>query len=186
MKYLRTLAILICLLFILGCAIAPQPEVEKKRGNPFSLSVAVPPKVSLSIGSTKIEKKQPAYIDMDEETFKEFLNIDIEGLSLLEGIWYNDKKTITIGIRKSRNKGKYFAFILESTDPDSRQGELLAEFTETRYNHVFSTEYYWENKSAVITKSHISGKGKLDLTIFLLTLDKESVNFIKKYPITYQ
>ena len=101
-------------------------------------------------------------------------------MSRIEGIWSNEKNTFKIGIQQAKAKDKYFAFILNSQEPDMRKGEIIAEFFKTRYEHIYSTEYYLEDKTRIHTKSYVDEHGKL--LIFLIEWEKESVILFREFP----
>jgi len=62
-----------------------------------------------------------------------------------------------------------------------RKGEIIAEFIKTRYEHIYSTEYYLEDKTRIHTKSYINEHGKL--LIFLIEWEKESVILFREFPM---
>jgi len=168
------------MLLIFNCNTAPLQQSQENRKDRISL-------ITNGSGATDannadINELQISYLNMDEDIFINHLNENHDKLSRIEGVWSNNKKTYTIGIKQAKEKGKYFAFILNSQEPNIKKGEIVAEFYETRYEDVYFTEYYLENKKKIETKSYISGQSKLQLTIFLTKLDKESVLFLKEYP----
>jgi hypothetical protein len=72
--------------------------------------------------------------------------------------------------------------MLNSQEPNVKKGEIIAEFSDTRYDDIYFTQYYLEYKQKIETKSYISGQSRLQLTIFLIKLDTENVIFLKEYP----
>jgi hypothetical protein len=130
-----------------------------------------------------INEGQTTYINMNEKTLINLLNANSDKLSLIEGIWSNEKKTYKIGIQKAEGEGRYIAFILNSQEATMKKGEIIAEFIETRYGNTYSTKYYLDDKTKVDTKSYIDEHGML--LIFLVKWRKESVAFIKNFPDTF-
>lgn len=207
MKHLKVLILIGCMLLIVNCKTTPSVELRndeehsllgKKHmgdtmvvGNKRSV-IKTEKKAAMVVRSTSsviktknvdINEGQTTYINMTGETFINLLNANSDKLSLIEGIWSNEKKTYKIGIQKAAEKGKYFAFILNSQEPTMKKGEIVAEFLETRYGHIYSTKYYLDDKRKVDTKSYIDEHGML--LIFLLKWREESVVFIKNFPDTF-
>jgi hypothetical protein len=104
---------------------------------------------------------------MNEESFLNILNADLDKLSLIEGIWSNENNTYKIGIQKADKKGTYVAFILNSRDPSVNKGEIIADFIETRYKYIYFTKYYLDDRTEIITKANIDEYGML-----LISLEK--------------
>jgi hypothetical protein len=168
------------MLLIFNCATAPSQQFQENKKDPIFLTINR--SGAINAKNVDINELQTSYINMDENNFKNLLDESVDKLSRLEGIWSNNKNTYKIGIQKAKEKGKYFAFILNSQEPNIIKGEIVAEFSETRYADIYFTEYHLGNNKKIETKSYISGQSKLQLTIFLTKLDKESVFFMKEYP----
>jgi hypothetical protein len=109
------------------------------------------------------------------------LNADLDKLSLIEGIWSNEKNTYKIGIQKAEKKGAYVAFILNSQDTSVNKGEIIADFFESRYKYIYFTNYYLEDKTNIVTKANVDEHGML--LIFLEKWGKEDVAFFRDFPI---
>ena len=169
-----------CILLIFNCRTAPPQQSQEINKDQISLTLNG--NGAIHAKKVDINELQTSYVNMDENIFMNLLKENIDELSRIEGIWSNDKKTYKIGIQKAGEKGKYIAFVLNSQEPNIKKGEIIAEFLDTRYDDIYFTEYYLENKNKMETKSYISGQIKLQLTVFLLKLEKENVIFLKEYP----
>jgi len=154
-------------------------EINKQQ----TVYIKINEKSAFKAENIDINEEQSAYINMDEKTFTNLLNANFDTLSLIEGIWSNEKNTYKIGIQKAKEKGKYIAFILNSQEPTMKKGEIIAEFIETRYEHIFSTEYYLEDKKKIITKSYFDEHSML--LIFLKKWRKENVAFLRNFPVAF-
>jgi hypothetical protein len=176
----KVLSIISCMLLISNCHTAPSLQFQEiKKDQSLIISNG---SGDINAKHVDVNELQTSYVNMDENAFKNLLNENLDSLSQLEGIWSNDKNTYKIGIQKTKGKGKYVAFILNSQDPSVKKGEIIAEFFDTRYDDIYFTEYFLGNNKKIETKSYISGQSKLQLTIFLIKLDEESLIFLKEYP----
>lgn len=179
------------MLIIVNCKTTPSLQFQEVTDNKErSLLIKKHVGATLVVGSKSsviktenidINKGQTTYINMNEKTFINSLNANSDKLSLIEGIWSNEKKPYKIGIQKAEEKGRYFAFILNSQEPSMKKGEIVAEFFKTRYEYIYSTEYYLEDKTKIVTKGYINENGML--LIFLEKWGKESVAFFRSFPI---
>jgi hypothetical protein len=176
----KVLSLIGCMLLIFNCNTAPPQQFQENKKDQIFLIINGSDGTNAK--NLDINELQSLYINIDENIFINILNKNLDKLSRLEGVWSNNKNTYKIGIQKAKEKGRYLAFILNSQEPNIKKGEIVAEFYETRYDDVYFTEYYLENKKKIETKSYISGQSKLQLTIFLTKLDKENVFFLKQYP----
>ena len=196
MKQLKVLTLIGCVLLIVNCKTTPSLQFQKINNKDLSLikknmivaTLIVESKSSvIKTENVDINEEQTAYIKMneknkiDEKTFVNLLNANFDKLALIEGIWSNEKNTYRIGIQETKGKGRYIAFILNSREPTMKKGEIIAEFFKTRYEHIYSTEYYLEDKIKIVTKSYIDEHGML--LIFLKKWGKENVAFFRNFPI---
>jgi hypothetical protein len=181
MNQLKVLILISCLLFIFNCKTTPPVQFQENKQDQPSLIVVESKSSTSNIINVDINDEHTEYINMNEKTFMSLLNADFDKLSLIEGIWSNEQNTYKIGIQKAKEKGKYVAFILNSQEPSVKKGEVIAEFFETRYEYIYSTEYYLEDKTKIVTKTYIDDHGML--LIFLHEWEKESMAFFRSFPI---
>ncbi len=172
-----------CVSFFISCATTPPVQYQETEQDQTSLIDDESKRSTLTAENVDVNEGQSTYINMDERTFIDLLNENVDQLSLIEGIWSNKKNTYKIGIQKAKEKGKYFAFILNSQDPFMQKGEMKAEFTETRYENIYATEYYLKDKSKVVTKSYIDEHEML--LIFLEKWEKEDLALFRNSIPTY-
>jgi len=176
----KVLSLISCMLLIINCTFFHPQQVQENTNSLISLSTN---KSDIAEGKNdELNELRSSFINMDENTFMNLLNEDLDTLSRIEGIWSDENNTYKIGIQRTKEKGGYVAFILNSQKPDIKKGEILAEFYKTRYYDVYQTEYYLENDKKLETKSYVSGQSKLQLTIFMDKLDKKNIFFLKEYP----
>ncbi len=181
MKQLQAIIIMSFLLSLLNCKTTPPVQFQENKQDPPSLIVVGSESSSITTGNVDINEGQTTYTDMNEKTFMNLLNADLDKLSLIEGIWSNEKNTYKVGIQKAKEKGKYFAFILNSQEPHMKKSEIIAEFYKTRYEYIYSTEYYLDDKTKIFTKSYLDEHGML--LIFLHEWEKESIAFFRSFPV---
>ncbi len=181
MKQLKTLILISCLLFIFNCKTTPPLQFQEIKQDQTSLIDVGSKSSTTNIENVDITDEHTEYINMSEETFMNLLNADLDKLSLIEGIWSNEKNTYKIGIQKGEKKGAYVAFILNSTDPSVNKGEIIADFFKSRYKYIYFTNYYLEDKTKIVTKANIDEHGML--LIFLGKWGKEDVAFFRNFPI---
>ena len=181
MKQLKVLILIGCLLFIFNCKTTPPLQFQENKQNQPSLIVVESNSSTINVERIDSNEEHSVYHSINEETFMNLLNADFDKLSLIEGIWSNEKNTYKIGILKAKEKGKYVAFILNSQEPSVKKGEIIAVFFETRYEYIYSTEYSLEDKTKIVTKTYIDDHGML--LIFLHEWEKESVAFFRSFPI---
>jgi hypothetical protein len=165
---------------IFNCKTAPSPQ---SQGNslPAYLIVTGNNSNGINIEPGDIAGGQNTYIDMNEETFMNKLNSDLDNLALIEGIWSNVRNTYQIGIQKTDEKDKYIAFILNSKEPSLKKGEIFAAFYKTRSDFIYFTEYYLEDKTKIVTKTYIDELGMLQT--ILEKWGKENVAFLRNFPV---
>jgi hypothetical protein len=176
----KVLSLISCVLLVINCTTSHPQQFQENKNALLSLSTN---KSDTADGKNdELNELRSTFANMDESTFINLLNKDLDSLSRIEGVWSDDSNTYKIGIQKTKEKGEYVAFILNSQKPDMKKGEIIAEFYNTRYYDVYLTEYYLGNNKKIETKSYVSGQSKLQLTIFLDKLDKENIFFLKEYP----
>ena len=183
MKHFRALILISCFLFILNCKTTSPLQFQENKQIQTALIVVGSKSSTINTENVDINEEQTASINMDEKTSINQQNASVDKSSLIEGIWSNDKNTYQIGIQRTDRKGEYLAIILNSQEPTIKQGEILAEFFETIYEHIYSTEYYLEDKTKIVTKTYVGENGML--LIFLKKWRKENVAFIRESPIPY-
>jgi len=181
MKHFKALILISCFLFILNCKTTSPLQFQENKQIQTALIVVGSKSSTINTENVDINEEQTASINMDEKTSINQQNASVDKSSLIEGIWSNDKNTYQIGIQETDRKGEYLAIILNSQEPTIKQGEILAEFFETEYEHIYSTEYYLEDKKKIVTKSYVGKKGML--LIFLKKWGKENVFFFRNFPI---
>ncbi len=177
MKQLKVLILISCLLSALNCKSSPPLKFQKNGQNQAYLIVTGSKNSTVHTEGVDISEEHFDYHNMTEETFMNVLNADLDTLSLIEGIWSNEKNTYKIGIKKAEKKDTYVAFILNSRDPSVNKGEIIADFIETRYKYIYFTKYYLEDKTEILTKANIDEYGML--LIFLEKWGKEDLAFFR-------
>ncbi|UCH80294.1 MAG: hypothetical protein JSW20_11185 [Nitrospiraceae bacterium] len=180
MKQLKGLTLISFMLLIFNCKTAPSPQYQ---GNSLPAYLIVTGNNSSGINNEHgdIVGGQNTYIDMNEETFMNKLNSDLDNLALIEGIWSNVRNTYQVGIHKTDEKDKYIAFILNSKEPSMKKGEIIAAFYKTRSEYIYFTEYSFEDKTKIVTKTYIDEHGMLQ--IILDKWGKENVAFLRNSPM---
>ncbi len=180
MRQIKALILISCLLVILNCKTTPPLRFQENKQDQRFLTVVGSNSSTINTENVDINEEQTSYINMNEKTFINLLNTNFDKLSLIEGIWSNEKNTYKIGIQKAKGKGKYFAFILNSQEPTMKKGEIIAEFVETRYEYIYFTEYYLEDKTKIVTKSIIDAHGML---LIFKKKGGEIEAFFRNFPI---
>jgi len=168
------------MLLIINCTTSHPQQVQENKNALLSLSANK--SNTAEDKNDELNELRSSFINMDESTFTNLLNKDLDTLSRIEGIWSDENNTYKIGIQRIKEKGGYVAFVLDSQKPDIKKGEIIAEFHKTRYYDVYLTDYYLEDTKKLETKSYVSGQSKLQLTIFMDKLDKKDIFFLKEYP----
>jgi len=136
---------------------------------------------SINTENVDINEEHIAYININEKTFINLLNANFDNLSLIEGIWSNVKNTYKIGIQKTQEKGRYIAFVLNSQEPTIKKGEIIAEFFNSEFGYIYSTEYYLEDKTKIVTKTYVDEHG-LSI-IFPRKQENKNVFFLRNFPV---
>jgi len=177
MKQLKVLILIGCLLFILNCTTTPPVHVQDDGQTKVYLTVTGSKNSTIKTEGVDINKEHSDYHNMNEETFRNLLIADLDKLSLIEGIWSNDKNTYKIGIQKAEKEGAYVAFILNSRDPSVNKGDIIAEFFKTSHKKIYFSKYYLKDKTKIVTKANIFEHGML--LISLEKWGKEDVAFFR-------
>lgn len=108
------------------------------------------------------------------------LNADVDTVSLIEGIWSNEKDTFKIGIYKPEGEKRFIAFILDSREPVMKKGDIMAEFFYSEFGYIYATEYYIEDEKKIDTETYVDDRGML--LIFLQKWGKEDIALHRIYP----
>ena len=161
MKHLEALILIACLLFIVNSKTTFPLQFQENTQVQTSRIVIGSKSSSINTENVDINEEYIAYSNINEKTFINLLNANFDNLSLIEGIWSNVKNTYKIGIQKTQEKGRYIAFILNSQEPTIKKGEIIAEFFNSEFGYIYSTEYYLEDKTKIATKTYVDEHGLL-------------------------
>ena len=181
MKHLEALILISCLLFILNSKTTFPLQFQENTQVQVALRVVGSKSSSINTENVDINEEHIAYININEKTFINLLNANFDNLSLIEGIWSNVKNTYKIGIQKTQEKGRYIAFVLNSQEPTIKKGEIIAEFFNSEFGYIYSTEYYLEDKTKIVTKTYVDEHG-LSI-IFPRKQENKNVFFLRNFPV---
>jgi hypothetical protein len=182
MKHLEALILISCLLFVLNANTTFPLQFQENKQVKTSLRVVESKSSTINTEKVDINEEHTSYININEKTFINLLNANFDNLSLIEGIWSNEKNTYKIGIQKTQEKGRYIAFILNSQEPTIKKGEIIAEFFDSEFGYIYSTEYYLEDKTKIVTKTYVDEYGML--LIFPKKQEKKNMIFFRDFPIS--
>jgi hypothetical protein len=181
MKQLKGLILISCLSFVINCKTTPPLQFQENGQKQVFLVVTGSNSSSINSDKAEINEEDTDYNNRDEMTFMNVPKADLDKLSLIEGIWSDDRNTYKIEIQKTEDKGKYVAFILNSRESLMKKGGIIGEFFKTLNEHIYFTKYYLDDKTKIVTKTYIDDHGML--IILLEKWGEKDVTFFRDLPV---
>jgi S1-C subfamily serine protease len=119
--------------------------------------------------------------DMEEASFRAYLDDNRSMLKPLEGIWTASDGKYRVGvIRTPQQPSKFIAFVLESKHPLWKPQMVKAKFEETANPDLYSARYYSGDHTELGTTA------KLEQAVLSFPLEnagrKDIVSFVRNYP----
>ena len=119
-------------------------------------------------------------IDIDEETFRRYLDDNADRLHGLEGIWTQQDGQYRLGLMRLGNSDRMVAFVLESRSVLWQAKMLKATFEATAYPELFTVNYFMADHRSVGATAKLAGGL---LTVSIPVDGKETAaTFVKNYP----